>query len=174
MILVLTPQILCKVGGGIIGARRWDVEIHEFDRITRRRLLRIIITAYATTGDTELLHVTFIVIHKTTIVLVLTQKIRLTTYDSIFDFTRSAMVLGSRSNRCATPYTCKQQSLCHRRCSVGCGSVRKEYVFICSITHFSLCPFPKENLKVLSLLHFREQGPYQLGSLGCPGQRRDI
>jgi len=75
------------VGGGIIEARRWDVEIHEFDRITRWRLLYIIITAYATTGDTELLHVMFIVIHKTTIVLVLMQKIRLTMYDLIFDFT---------------------------------------------------------------------------------------
>jgi len=78
------------------------------------------------------------------------------------------------AGRCATPYACKLQSSCCQRCSMGCGSVRKEYLFICSITHFSLCPFPKENLKVLSLLHFHEQGPYQLGSFGCPGQRQDI
>jgi hypothetical protein len=65
---VLTPQILCKVGGGIVGAGRWDVEIHEFNGITRRRLLRIIITANAATSDTELLRVTLIVIYKTTIV----------------------------------------------------------------------------------------------------------
>jgi hypothetical protein len=46
--------------------------------------------------------------------------------------------------------------------------------YFCSITHLALCPFPKEDLKVLSLLDFGEQGPYQLGLFGCPGQRRDI
>ena len=91
---MLTPQVLCEVGGGLVGAGRWDVEVHEFNGITRRRLLRIIITANAATGDTELLRVMLIVVHKTAIVyLVLTDKIRLTTYDSIFDFTRSAIVL---------------------------------------------------------------------------------
>jgi len=52
--------------------------------------------------------------------------------------------------------------------------IPEEYAFIFSITHLSLHPFLKENLKVLSLLHFREQGSDQLGSLGCPGQKWDV